>query len=101
LLQLDSLPDAIFSSSDFAGLGAIQELKEQGITIPKDFCIVGFWNETFTKFMELSISIINQFPMEMGKIAANVFLDHINKIDNNERKIVLTPELISRKSSCR
>jgi LacI family transcriptional regulator len=101
LLQLESPPDAIFSSSDFAGLGAIQELKEQGIAIPKDFCVVGFGNEPFTKFMELSISTINQFPMEMGKIAANVFLDHSNKIDNTERKIVLTPELILRKSSCR
>jgi LacI family transcriptional regulator len=101
LLQLENPPDAIFSSSDFAGLGAIQELKEQGIAIPKDFCIVGFGNEPFTKFMELSISTINQFPMEMGKIAANVFLDHSNKIGSNERKIVLTPELILRKSSCR
>lgn len=101
LLQLENPPDAIFSSSDFAGLGAIQELKEQSIAIPKDFCIVGFGNEPFTKFMELSISTINQFPMEMGKIAANVFLDHSNKIGSNERKIVLTPELILRKSSCR
>lgn len=101
LLKLESPPDAIFSSSDFAGLGAIQELKKQGIAIPKDFCIVGFGNEPFTKFMELSISTINQFPMEMGEIAANVFLDHSNKIGSNERKIVLTPELILRKSSCR
>jgi LacI family transcriptional regulator len=96
-------PDAIFSSSDFAGLGAIQELKEQGIKIPKEFCVVGFGNEPFTKFMELSISSIDQSPMEMGKMAAKVFLEQINNKDNLkiEKKVVLVPELVTRKSSNR
>jgi LacI family transcriptional regulator len=103
LLQLDIPPDAIFSSSDFAALGAIQELKEQGYNIPKDFCVVGFGNEPFTKFMELSISSVNQSPMEMGKMAAKVFLEQINNADNLkiEKKVVLVPKLLIRKSSNR
>jgi LacI family transcriptional regulator len=103
LLLQETPPDAIFSSSDFAGLGAIQELKEQGIKIPKEFCVVGFGNEPFTKFMELSISSIDQSPMEMGKMAAKVFLEQINNKDNLkiEKKVVLVPELVTRKSSNR
>lgn len=103
LLALDNPPDSIFSSSDFAGLGAIQELKEQGISIPKDFCVVGFGNEPFTKFMELSISSIDQSPMEMGKMSAKVFLEQINNNENIkiEKKVVLVPELLTRKSSNR
>jgi LacI family transcriptional regulator len=103
LLNLDTPPDAIFSSSDFAGLGAIQEVKEQGIAIPNNFCVVGFGNEPFTKFMELSISSVDQSPMEMGKMAAKVFLEQINNNDNQkiEKKVVLVPELLPRKSSNR
>jgi LacI family transcriptional regulator len=103
LLSLDNPPDAIFSSSDFAGLGAIQEVKEHGIAIPNDFCVVGFGNEPFTKFMELSISSVDQSPMEMGKMAAKVFLEQINNTDNLkvEKKVVLVPELLTRKSSNR
>ena len=103
LLQLDTPPDAIFSSSDFAGLGAIQEVKEQGFKIPNDFCVVGFGNEPFTKFMELSISSVDQSPMEMGKMAAKVFLEQINNNDNSkvEKKVVLVPKLLTRKSSNR
>nr|WP_314897836.1 LacI family DNA-binding transcriptional regulator [uncultured Flavobacterium sp.] len=103
LLKLKNPPDAIFSSSDFAALGAIQELKVQGIKIPEDFCVVGFGNEPFTKFMELSISSIDQSPMEMGKIAAKVFLEQINNTKNfkMEKKVVLNPELQIRKSSSR
>jgi LacI family transcriptional regulator len=103
LLQLKTPPDAIFSASDFAALGAIQELKAQGIQIPEDFCVVGFGNEPFTKFMELSISTIDQSPLEMGKMTAKVFLEQMNNTEDfkMEKKIVLNPILHIRKSSSR
>lgn len=103
LLGLDPPPDGIFSSSDFAALGAIQELVERGIKVPEDFCVFGFGNEPFTRYMELSISTVDQSPLEMGKMVAKVFLEQINNTDNVkiEKKVVLTPELKIRKSSTR
>lgn len=103
LLQLPTPPDAIFSASDFAALGAIQELKNQGYQLPQDFCVVGFGNEPFTKFMELSITTVDQSPLEMGKMAAKVFLEQMNTKDTFkiEKKIVLNPILHIRKSSAR
>jgi LacI family transcriptional regulator len=103
LLGLANPPDAIFSSSDFAALGAIQELKSKGLRIPEDFCVVGFGNEPFTKFMELPMSTVDQAPLEMGRMTANVFLEHINNSGNVkiEKRVVLTPELHIRKSSSR
>lgn len=101
LLNLDNPPHAVFSSSDFAALGAIQELKAKNIKIPSDFSVIGFSNEPFTKFMELSISTVDQFPLEMGKHTAKVFLEQINNNSKAriEKKVVLEPELIIRKSS--
>lgn len=103
LLSLPNPPNAIFSSSDFAALGSIQELKEKGIKIPEDFCVFGFGNEPFTRFLELSISSVDQSPLEMGRMAAKVFLEQINNTDNIkiEKKVVLKPELQIRKSSTR
>lgn len=101
LLKLATPPDAIFSASDFAALGAIQELKAKNIKIPTDFSVIGFSNEPFTQFMELSISTIDQFPLEMGKMTAKVFLEQVNNSDKVkiEKKVVLEPELIIRKST--
>ncbi|HKK12888.1 MAG TPA: substrate-binding domain-containing protein, partial [Flavobacteriaceae bacterium] len=101
LLELNPPPEALFSSSDFAALGAIQELKSQGIKIPEEFSVIGFANEPFTKFMELSITTVDQSPVEMGKMAAKVFLEQVNNSNNVkiEKKVVLVPELIVRKSS--
>ncbi|KAF2329828.1 LacI family DNA-binding transcriptional regulator [Flavobacterium daemonense] len=103
LLALDTPPDALFSASDFAALGAIQELKERNISIPNEFCVAGFSNEPFTKFMELSITSVDQSPLEMGKMSARVFLEQVDKTDTIkiEKKVVLAPELHIRKSSSR
>tara|TARA_R110002020_G_scaffold22405_1_gene75758 strand:- start:32567 stop:33616 length:1050 start_codon:yes stop_codon:yes gene_type:complete len=101
LMKLPNRPDAIFSSSDYVALGAIQKLKEMGIKIPDEFCVVGFSNEPFTKFMELSISSVDQSPQEMGRLAAKVFLEqgmNTGKV-KIEQKVELTPELLIRKSS--
>ncbi|MGG5485539.1 LacI family DNA-binding transcriptional regulator [Gaetbulibacter sp. PBL-D1] len=101
LLSMERPPDAIFSSSDFTALGAIQEIKAQGLKIPDDICVVGFSNEPFTRFMELSITSVDQSPIEMGRMTAQVFLEEVNNGKNvkMEKQIVLTPELIVRKSS--
>jgi len=101
LLKLKNPPDAIFSSSDWDALGAIQELKSKNFKVPDDVAVIGFSNEPFTKFMELSISTIDQFPLEMGKIAAKVFLEQVNNSEKVkiEKKVVLDPELIIRKST--
>ncbi|TDD94088.1 LacI family DNA-binding transcriptional regulator [Flavobacterium cellulosilyticum] len=103
LFSLESPPDAIFSSSDFTALGAIKQLKMKGIKVPKDFCVVGFGDEPFTKFMELSMTSVDQAPLEMGKMAAKVFLEQINNKDNIkiEKKVVLKSQLLIRDSSSR
>lgn len=102
LLDLKTPPNALFSSSDFAALGAIKELKEKGVKIPKEFAVVGFSNEPFTKFMELSISTVDQSPLEMGRMAAKVFLEQVENNDVKiEKKVVLEPKLIIRDSSFR
>ncbi|NJB71813.1 LacI family transcriptional regulator [Saonia flava] len=100
LMNLQDPPDAIFSSTDHGALGAIKWLQGNGYSIPDDVCVVGFSNEPFTQFMELSISSIDQSPLEMGKMSAKVFLEQIkDKKVKIEKKVVLSPKLIIRDSS--
>lgn len=101
LLAMKNPPDAIFSSSDFSALGAIEEIKAHGLKIPEDISVAGFSNEPFTRFMELSITSVDQSPIEMGRIAAQVFLEEAGngKKIKSEKQVVLSPELIIRDSS--
>jgi LacI family transcriptional regulator len=102
LMAQDSPPDAIFSSTDYGALGVIKWLTHNGYKVPKDVCVVGFSNEPFTQFMELSISSVDQNPLEMGKTAANVFLEQIRETTVKiEKKVILSPNLLIRDSSIR
>lgn len=100
-LAMKNPPDAIFSASDFTALGAIEEIKAHGLKIPEDISVVGFSNEPFTRFMELSITSVDQSPIEMGRLTAQVFLEEANnsKKIKSEKRVVLSPELIIRDSS--
>lgn len=101
LLNLENKPDAIYAASDFAALGALQVLQEQGINVPNDMAIVGFGNEPFTSLISPSISSINQHSYDMGRVAANLFLEFSKqkKIEQTLTKHILEVELMVRDSS--
>ncbi|SIQ35319.1 LacI family DNA-binding transcriptional regulator [Maribacter ulvicola] len=103
LMKLPVPPDAIFSSTDNGLLGAVKYLQSQSVLIPETFCVVGFSNEPFTKFLEPSISSVDQSPLEMGKMAAKVLLEQIEKnpVVNSKNDVILPAKLIVRKSSCK
>ncbi len=99
LMKLKNPPDAVFATSDDVALGAIQELNSKGIQVPEKVCVSGFSNETFTEHM--GITSVDQFPLEMGKIAAEIFLEQAtaNSQVKTEKKVVITPKLHIRKST--
>lgn len=103
LMGLETPPDAIFSTTDHGALGAIKWLTQNGYKIPKDVCVVGFSNEPFTQFMELSMSSVDQSPLEMGKMAAQVFLEQVEDSSKIkiEKKVILPPTLVIRQSSAK
>ncbi|HZX75389.1 MAG TPA: LacI family DNA-binding transcriptional regulator [Cyclobacteriaceae bacterium] len=103
LLELEEIPDAVFSASAFSTLGAMQVLKEKGIKIPEQMGLIAFSNETFTSVTEPPLTTVDQHSMQMGNAAAQIFLKEINAVEKKfiPQKIALKPELIIRGSSQR
>lgn len=103
ILSWRILPDAIFSASDHAAIGAMAYLKERGIIIPNQIALVGFSNEPFTSFVDPPLTTVNQHSKKMGQFAARIFLEQIDKKNSTYRPkvTVLEPELIIRSSSIR
>lgn len=94
-------PDAIFSSSDFAVLGAIKALKQKKIKIPEEVALVGYSNDFSSSVIEPGLSSLDQQPKLMGNLAAELFLEQIenNKKLYTPKKKVLDPKLMIRNSS--
>lgn len=97
------LPDAIFSSSDYAAIGAMEILKKNKIKIPEQIAIVGFSNESFTSIVEPSLTTIDQHSKQIGQYSARLFLDISKRKDSphTPTKTVINPDLIIRNSSLR
>jgi len=101
LLQMPNIPDGIFSSSDFAAMGAIQVFKEKKIKIPDKIAIVGYSNDFSASVIEPALTSLEQHTIQMGNCAAKLFLKQINNSNGrfSPKKELLTPELIIRESS--
>lgn len=103
LLQLPQLPDGIFSSSDFAAMGAMQVFMENGIRIPEDVAFVGYSNDFSSSIIDPGLTSVDQHTKQMGNFAAQLFLEQVNASQEEftPRKTLLNPKLVIRKSSLR
>lgn len=100
-LELSERPDAVYAAGDFAALGALQVLLESGIKVPQEIALVGFSNESFTSYVSPPISTINQHSEQIGKKAAELFLERIKNPSQEEgvSKVIIDAQLIVRGSS--
>ena len=99
LMSLQSPPDAICSCSDFSALGAMKWLTENNYKVPEEVGIVGFGNDPFTQYLEPTMTSVDQKSKDMGKTAAQVFLEQLEGKNSIARKVLLNPELVTRASS--
>ena len=101
LLSLKTRPDAVYIAGDYAALGALQVLKENAIKVPNEIALVGFGNEPFTAMVSPPITSIEQHSAEIGRLAAQTFLEHVSSpnVKQSLNKKILDAELIVRDSS--
>lgn len=100
VLRKKQRPDGLFAVSDRLAIGAYAAIKDKGLKMPEDIALVGFNDEPITGLLFPSISSISQPAFEMGKMAARLFIEHLNsETDVEHKRVVFEPELIVRDSS--
>jgi DNA-binding LacI/PurR family transcriptional regulator len=101
LLNLESLPDAIFAVNDPVATGAFVMIKEHGMKIPDDIALAGFSNTYMTSLLDPPLTTVEQPSYEIGKTAAQLLMEQINSTDDHfvPKFIVLKTHLIVRGST--
>jgi LacI family transcriptional regulator len=81
-------------------LGVYQALLEEGIRIPEEVALIGFNDIEFASMKGIELTTIGQKKFEMGAIAVEMLVERIEKGDerSSSKEILLTPELIIRKT---
>ena len=101
ILKMRPLPDGVFAANDTSAIGSMLALKKAGIRIPEDIAFVGFNNDPVSHVVEPNLTTVNYPGYEMGCIAAQHLINHLNGISDIKitNTIVLRSELIIRSSS--
>jgi LacI family transcriptional regulator len=96
LLHKVPLPDAVFAASDMQALGALQAIREEGLSVPDDIAVVGFDNIKIAAYVGLST--LSQPMYEMGRLAAQKLINRLGSEDMPTSHTIFAPRLIPRQS---
>ncbi len=93
---------AIVYGSDLHAYGGMMGIKEMGLKIPDDVCVIGFDDMVSDVAMEPPLSSIKQPMAKMGKLGAQMLMDQMKAGKKELMKqlaVKLDSRLITRKSS--
>jgi LacI family transcriptional regulator len=102
LMQNKKIPDGIFVANDTTAVSVICELRQAGVRIPEDICIIGFNDDPISRVVEPRLSTVHYPGREMGEISAATLISLLKGAQSEMlNSIVLSHELIVRQSSLR
>jgi LacI family transcriptional regulator len=102
LLATELRPDGIFCFNDPSALGAMRAILDAGLRIPQDIAVIGCGNLSYSDFLRVPLSSVDQGSENIGKSAAELALKIARKKDASRPKSeLITPRLVIRASSQR
>ena len=100
LLALRKRPTAVFARNDFTAVGALNAIKEAGLSIPSDVAVVGYDDIPLAAHTSPALTTVRQPTREQGRIAAELLLRRIeSEAPPPREEKILECELIVRESS--
>jgi LacI family transcriptional regulator len=92
LRAAEKLPEIILAVNDRVALGAYKAIRKTGLRIPDDIGIMGYGFSDTALLFTPTLSIINQDPRKMGRIAANLLIDEIQSVSQSSYAEILIEE---------
>ncbi len=91
-------PEAVVAVNDPAAFGAMKAILEKGLRIPQDVAIVGFSDDIRAKLMSTPLTTVRQPAYEVGKVAAQKLIAHIENRKESVKNLMVKTELVIRES---
>jgi len=92
-------PTAIFACNDLLAIGVIQTARELNLHVPDDISVVGFDNTIIATLVDPELTTMAQPIKTMGHEVMDLMVEVIKKERLNKRRIVLSPNLVIRRST--
>src|SRR3954465_1267893 len=97
---LDDHPDttALVCPQEQSAIGVVRAVKARGIRIPEDLSIVALLTRSMAELATPALTTIDFPADDMGKTAARILVDRLDRGDAAVEQICLKPDLIVRES---
>jgi GntR family transcriptional regulator of arabinose operon len=97
-LQSHDQPTAFVMVSDVLAISFIKYARRRGISVPRDFSVIGFDDIAGVDLMDPPLTTFRQDYHQNGFVASATILELLKTFDNKKRQIVIDPEFIIRES---
>jgi len=102
ILQLPSIPTAVFCGNDLLALGVMRGLMSAKIKVPDQISILGYDDINFASSAAVPLSSIAQPAYQIGVTAADLLLSECEDGDSHQhQQIRFQPQLIERSSTAK
>jgi LacI family transcriptional regulator len=102
LLAGKKRPDGIFCFNDPSALGAMRAILEAGLRVPEEIAVVGCGNLSYSDFLRVPLSSVDQGSDAIGRKAAAMALKVAREKSSTQPKCeLIEPHLVIRASSLR
>jgi LacI family transcriptional regulator len=93
-------PSAVFCANDLLALGMLQQLIQQGVSVPDQVAIVGYDDIDFAAAAAVPLTSVRQPRQLLGRTATELLLGEARREPGHvHQQIQFTPELVVRESS--
>ena len=99
ILRLEPRPTAIFAVNNMTAMGAMETIREAGLSVPQDLALVCFDDVEHLAILSPFMTVVDQPAETFGTLAVQLLLERIaGRAGERPRLVVLQPELIVRRS---
>jgi LacI family transcriptional regulator len=98
LLRMQPVPEAIFAANDEMAIGALAAVREKGLRVPADIALVGFDDIAQARYVQPSLTTVDQDMHGQAQIAVQMLLARVNGSDAETETRLVPTELVIRES---
>ncbi|WP_166238215.1 LacI family DNA-binding transcriptional regulator [Paenibacillus turpanensis] len=98
LLELPSIPSAVFCSNDEMAVGAVKAVSESGRKVPDDISVAGFDDHSFSAFLSPSLTTVRRPIEKIAKDGAGKLVEAMESGERRSEFIPVATQLMVRES---
>ncbi|MFA5698193.1 MAG: LacI family DNA-binding transcriptional regulator [Sphaerochaeta sp.] len=88
----------LFVTNDNVAIGIVNELVEQGVSIPDQVAVIGYDNIRASSFCRVPLTTVSQSTVNIGELAATTLIELITKVRSEALHHLVEPALVRRHS---